>query len=277
MSKPKHRLSKLRFRFVSFVNQGDNPGATVEILKVAPPGNQSATSLPGSGGHDGPTSSQRGEPIMGDTEQKLDEVQMDLPADWPEEARDYVTKVEQFAAELEAERDELRKAVAAAEDTDEPATEEERLAKVLKGADPAVVALFKAQADELAEVRKIAAAEAEARQAEVIAKRVSQLSSLPATEAELTTILKADIGDEARQLLDELLTKFNAAMGDSAIFAEIGKAGDVGSTNDFETMVQTVLKGAAETGNPITYEQAVARTLESRPDLYESATNAGGN
>lgn len=204
--------------------------------------------------------------------------------DLPPEVAEYITAledtVEATTEALAAEDPEFAAAVAG-EDfdmSDEPQYEidadyevevdvDDVADAVLAKADPAIremVAKAEARAEQ---AEAIAKAEREARRDREFVAKAQTLPMISTDSGRLAQLLKAAedyLDPEDTAELVSILEKANAAIAESNLFAEVGTS-VAKSTPSLDAAAAEIRKGAPE----LTYEQAVARALDTNPDLYD--------
>ena len=200
--------------------------------------------------------------------------------------KEYDMTVEELAKKLEAAEAsmvELTKRATAAEASLVTITKErdEAIAKaggtadpmvdVLKGADPAVVALFKAQEDRLARSELAITKASEAAEDSVMVAKVS------ATMAALPGVVPDEFAPVLRRITKGATAADTAALfgvlenADAAVKAgllrPIGKAGAPAGAGTAEAELDTIAKGIM-TAESLSFAKAYAAALARNPDLY---------
>lgn len=241
----KHRLSNMKFDFVSLVPAGDNPEAHVVISKADPNINL--------------------EDDMGDLISKDDlapEV-VEYVEGLEEENADLTKSVEDKDAEIETLKADLKKA----EDSGLIVkSEEEQFEALLEKADPAVRVLLKKQADDLKAAQEIAKAEREDRISKEYVAKAESLPMLAEDKAEFGGLLRKTaeaLGDDFPKF-EQVLKAANEQIAKGNLFEEFGSGGGQ------VTVSKSVEAAAAEirkTEPTLTEEQAIAKAYEANPAL----------
>jgi len=186
----------------------------------------------------------------------------------PDEALEYIEKVEDRVLEVEAERDELAKKLTAAEAVATPVAkaDESEAEDIFKGLTPGAREHIQKMETDLAEAQAIAKAERDARLDREFLAKAESLSGLAISAADLAPVLKG-VGETSPELLakvTEVLTAASNAVKESALFTEIGKRGSTESAGKVEDIAKALQKADTK----LTKEQAFAKALEDNPALY---------
>ena len=245
----------MSFDFVSLVRAGDDPMAQVVISKADPNIEKDAMDKCATCG----SMAHKTEDHMTDKIKK---------ADLPAEAVEYIEA-------LEADNDELSKALedAQAEFVLKSAENIEKSdeATLLEKADPAIKALFQAQAARIEKADAIAKAERDARlEREYIAK-AEKLPMIGDDKAGLAGLLRRAaevLTPEDNASLAKMLDSANAQLAKGGLFAEFGKSGA-------ETTISKSITAAAEEIRKrepeLTIEQATVKAYTENPSLFAEA------
>lgn len=260
----KYRLSDMELDFVSLVPAGDDPSAVVVIAKTEPDpekrgvGESTGTILSSNSDMEG---------SMGTINK----------ADLSPEVLEYIEALESevgtLGAQIEkAEEDINERDEQIAKMAPKDAESAEEIAKsMLAKADPAVRSLIEKQQAELAEVRKQAADEREARLTREYIAKAEDLSMVAEDKPSLASLLRAaaeKLEPEQNETLEKVLKSADEALRQSGLFSEFGKS-ETAST------VSKSVEGKAEElrkADPsLTIEQAMERVYAENPDLFEQA------
>lgn len=288
--KRKHRITKLRLGEVSFVDEGDNPGAEVlitkrreiadtEIMKsrlaeVAEAVGELAELAAGSSGEEGV---EKAATILGGMEMDIDQLnerleQFESDITTITKAKDDAEKraedAEKALAEATAEIEKLK----AAGKTDDNTGEDDILKGLPQAVRDRIEKAEKAAADALESVEK-------ARDKGELDECISKMRDLGVTDAEgmggvLHRIQKGkSTPEDGTKLLEILTIAKNVGDKGAQLFTAIGKAkaGDAPATGAEEAdgklneAVEAIMKAKPS----LTKEQAYAEALDANPALYE--------
>jgi hypothetical protein len=200
----------------------------------------------------------RGRPVRKDDD--LDEETSEDVIDLPNEVFEYISALESANAELLDQVEKLAKSV-------EVVAEEE---DIMKSADPQIVALVKSFEERAKAAETIAKSERDFRLEREFVSKASTLNALPIESDSFGKVLKGvaeSVSSEQFKVLWEVLSAANSALAESNLFTEVGKSGDFdndGATSPINKAAERIL---ATTPN-LTREQAIAKALESDPNLY---------
>ena len=105
--------------------------------------------------------------------------------------------------------------------------------------------------------------------------RAKSLPCIAKSEPELATLLKGlhDTDEKLYAGVVDVLTKANAAVSESGVFAEVGT--DTTGGESIEKL-DTVAKKAMEEDKSLTYDQAVDKCLREDSSLYAEYENQKG-
>lgn len=250
--------------FVSLVPAGDNPGANVVISKAAP------------------NSTAHQEDRMGDTSISKDDLDPEVVEyiDGLEAEVDDLSKsVESVTAErdgLVAERDSLKKSLDDAEASGAVIkSEDEQRKAMLAKADPAIRALIEKQEADLAEVKKAADAERDAR---LTREFIAKAETMPMVAEDRTALggllrrLSEALSPEDTAEVEKILKAANEQIAQGNVFREFGvDGGAVTVSKSVEAAAQAIQKEDPS----LTFEQAQAKAFERNPGLLTEAMTTG--
>lgn len=231
VSTRKHRLSKMLFDFVSLVPAGDDPMAQVVISKTAP--------------------------VPADKENEMPDIKKD----------DLAPEVAAYIDELEAENDELSKALAASDADVDTLSEDQLLAK----ADPAIARLIKSQKAALEASEAIVKAERDERLTRDYISKAEKMPLVGTDRAEFGGLLKRIsevVSKEDATALEGILTAANAQIEKGDLFREQGRYGEPATITASATAAAAEIR-KNEPG--LTEEQAIVKAMEQNPELFEEA------
>lgn len=184
--------------------------------------------------------------------------------------------------DLVAYAESLEEALTKADDSDDGSTDELTLDDVLKSADPATQAIVKRLADDAEAARNeaetatnIAKAERDARLDQEFIAKAETLSHLGATPEEMTSVIKslhATGSTETYTAVMDLLAKADAAVAAGGLFTELGADTP---TSTVGGDIEGIAKGLREADPTLTEAQAIAKALDSDPNLYSDYLNQG--
>lgn len=282
-----HRIKKLRLGEVSFVDEGDNPGAEVlitkrrqtldtEIMKsrlaeMAEAAGDLAELAAGEGGQEGV---EKAATILGGMEMDIDQLNERLEQFEADLAT--VTKAKDDAetalATANAEIEKLRGQVTELEKAKEPADDDDILKGLPQPVRERIEKAEKAAADALESVEK-------AKDAGELSECITKMRDLGVADAEgmggvLHRIQKGKSTPEDGAKLMEILTiAKNVGDKGAQLFTAIGKAKAADAPSSDAEAADAKLNEAVEAiqkAKPsLTKEQAYAEALEANPGLYE--------
>ena len=143
--------------------------------------------------------------------------------------------------------------------------------EILKGADPAIVELFKAAEDRAAVAEEIAKAERENRLQREFIEKAATYDSLPVETATFGSVLKdasESMNADTYDALTTVLAAANEAISQGGLMSEIGvtKSFDAGSGMGRIEQVASVLQAE---NTDLTREAAIAKAVTEDPSLYD--------
>ena len=143
--------------------------------------------------------------------------------------------------------------------------------EILKGADPAIVELFKAAEDRAAVAEEIAKAERENRLQREFIEKAATYDSLPVETATFGIVLKdasESMDADTYDALTTVLAAANEAISQGGLMSEIGvtKSFDAGSGMGRIEQVASVLQAE---NTDLTREAAIAKAVTDDPSLYD--------
>lgn len=195
------------------------------------------------------------------------------------EVTDLTKSVEDLTVEKDAaekERDEAKDALAKAEQDGLIVKSEEDIRKeALAKADPAVRMLIEKQEAELAEVRKAAEAERDARLTREFVSKAETLPMLSENKDDLGGLLRrmADaLSPEDNAAVEKMLSAANAQIAKGNLFEEFGRGG---GTTTISKSVEAAAEEVRKAHPDWTPEQAVAHVYETNPGLLAEAMQEG--
>jgi phage-related tail protein len=284
------RITKLKLTEVSMVDEGDNPGATVEILKrreasteglakslaeVMDAAGELAELAAGSGGSEGVEKAAQvlGEMDMDINElnERLGQIETDLTA-VTKRAEDAEGKVTELTGQLETVTKERDEAVDKAK-AKEPEAKDEDVLKDLP--EPIRKRL------EVAEQTAKDASEAveKARDESELKEQIAKVRELGVKDADgmgavLHRIAKGKSKPEDATKVVELLT-IAKTVGDkgNALFEAIGKANgkeDGNEGDEAQTKLDAAIENIIKAKPSLSREAAYAEAIDANPDLYEA-------
>lgn len=244
MTKPRHRLRKIKLDEISVVDLGADPNATIQIFK------RGGADMPGD--LDALTEQmQKAAEQLADTNQKL-------------AAETALRKAaETRAANAEAALATAQASIAKSEAEADP------YGAILKSADPAVAAAFKKlQAENEASAKMIAKMDEDRAIAKMAGEIAADMPNLPVKAEAFAPILKRAAGALPSEDFAELHRVLKAA---SSNLAKVMTAGGFGSS--------VIMKGSAETAldakaaeiqkrDSVTFAKAYTQAVTENPGLY---------
>jgi len=207
-------------------------------------------------------------PMMDDDEEEDDEEMMgkmgrkmkkdDDTITLPGEVYEYIESLEAANAEM---LDRLEKM---------DAEREEQAQDILKSADPQIVAIVKAAEDRAAAAEQIAKAERNHRLEREFVAKAAAFDALPVEAEKFGLVLKSAADALDTETFDALMTVLNAAnesISSGNIFAELGKSTSFENDGPMSE-INKAAKRVQDQNPGLTHEQAVAKAVESDPNLY---------
>lgn len=203
----------------------------------------------------------------------------------PAEVQEYIGELEKMVAaqedKLSKMADEMKAKMKGKGYDDEEEEGEDKMSKVLKGADPALVELVKGLQDRAEAAEMLAKSERETRlEGEFIAKAKAEFGGLPVDTEELGKALMhlaENVAPEQASVITTALSKASVALGNPAVFEEIGKTGDgeppATATDGLEKVYSRVKTEPGYEG--LSREQAITKALTENPELVAQLTNEG--
>jgi hypothetical protein len=170
----------------------------------------------------------------------------------PEPVQSYIADLEKRAAEVT------------------PPSDEDLITEVLKGIDPAVAEVIKADRARLAETEeRLRAAEEEKAQAE-FAKRAARFEGVAEDNRELAAVLRKvyETDAEAGQTLEKILGTASNRIMKGALLTELGTSYSGGESDAFGRATQ-IAKSWVSEGKYESVEEARAAVWENDSDLYQ--------
>ena len=141
----------------------------------------------------------------------------------------------------------------------------DQMAEILKNADPSVVTLMKAFADDNQRLRKEFETEREARMDQERRQRASAEFGHLGSEENVAEVLKSIEGTDGESQVISLLKHAEGMAADANWFNEVGMNTPEGSTaSKIEKRAEEIQKADGE----LTEEQAFVKALEANPNLY---------
>jgi len=178
----------------------------------------------------------------------------------PDEAKEYVEKLEDMVLNLQEEVEKF--------DSADDSTDESEVDTILKSADPAIRELVEKAMADAAEARETARVERDARLKKDYIEKAAAFENVPLSHEEFGELLKS-INEAAPELatkVEEVISSLDKQVSGSSTFEELG------SHRESDENADQIAKHVAlvKTDNPeMTYEQAYDLALQEHPELYD--------